>query len=67
MQAVHPRADRHPTGWPRALVSTDAPAHYDYCRAWVDALLDANADIAVVERTIDAYRLDSNAKAALWL
>jgi CheY-like chemotaxis protein len=49
------------------MSSIDAPVHVDHCRAWVDELLDANADMAVVENTIVDYPLDSDAKAALWL
>ena len=36
------------------MSSTDAPVHLDYCRAWADELLGANADMAVVVRAIDA-------------
>jgi CheY-like chemotaxis protein len=50
-----------------SMSSTDTPVHVDYCRGWVDELRDANADMAVVEHTIDDSPPDSDAKAALRL
>lgn len=49
------------------MTRASAPAFFDGCRARVDELLDAHADIGVVELTIDAYALDRDAKDALWL
>jgi hypothetical protein len=47
--------------------SSKATAVFDGCRDRVGKLLDANADMRVVERTIDAYALDRDEKDALWL
>ena len=40
---------------------------YNCCRAEVTALLDARTPVRAVERRIDAFAVDANAKAALWL
>ena len=55
---VHPRASGR---------SSKATAVFDGCLDRVGKLLDANADMRVVERTIDAYALDRDEKDALWL
>jgi hypothetical protein len=47
--------------------SRKATAVFDGCRDRVGELLDARADMGVVERTIDAYALDRDEKDALWL
>lgn len=40
---------------------------YNCCRAEVTALLDARTPVRAVERRIDAFAVDANTKAALWL
>jgi len=40
---------------------------YNCCRAEVTALLDARTPVRAVERRIDAFAVDANSKAALWL
>jgi hypothetical protein len=40
---------------------------YNCCRAEVAALLDARTPVRAVERRIDAFAVDANSKAALWL
>jgi hypothetical protein len=47
--------------------SRKATAVFDGCRDRVEKLLDAHADMGVVESTIDAYALDRDEKDALWL
>jgi hypothetical protein len=49
------------------MSSSDAPVLFDGCRARVDDLLDAHADMGVVERAIDASALGREEKDALWL
>ncbi len=49
------------------MSSTDVPVLFDGCRARVDELLDAHADMGVVERAIDASALNGEEKDALWL
>lgn len=49
------------------MSSTKATAVFDGCRDRVDELLEANADMRVVDSTIDAYALDRDEKDALWL
>jgi hypothetical protein len=49
------------------MTTTGAPIRFDGCRARVDELLDAHADMELVERTIDACVLDRDEKDALWL
>lgn len=48
-------------------MSSDIPASFLSCRAVVCELLEGGADIAEVERTIDAYALERDHKDALWL
>ena len=42
-------------------------SYFDRCRMEIDELLDARADMGLVERTTDAYALDDEEKDALWL
>jgi hypothetical protein len=45
----------------------DAAAVFDGCRERLGELLGEEPDIDVVETAIDAYPLDEEEKAALWL
>jgi len=47
--------------------SAQRPGFFDCCRAGIAELLEADAAIDVLERTIDAYALDREEKAVLWL
>ena len=49
------------------MTTRGAPVSFEVCRARVDELLDARADMELVERTIDACMLDRDARDALWL
>ncbi|MGH2918796.1 MAG: hypothetical protein ACRDLS_09410 [Solirubrobacteraceae bacterium] len=49
------------------MSNTNALVRYDGCRVQVDKLVEARADMGVVERAIESYALDSDEKAALWL
>lgn len=50
------------------MSSPAAPVYFDCCRAQIDELLHAHADMGVVERTIDdTYALDREEKDALWV
>lgn len=64
-----PKGDPHiqPVRPRDSVRSRKATAVFDGCRDRVEELLDARADMGVVERTIDAYALDRDEKDALWL
>jgi len=47
--------------------NSKATAVFDGCRDRVGKLLDAHADMGVVESAIDASALDRDEKDALWL
>lgn len=47
--------------------SSDAEMLFAACRRRVDRVLDADASSEELEHTIDAFPLDCDAKAALWL
>jgi hypothetical protein len=49
------------------MSSRKATAVFNRCRDGVARLLDAHADMGVVERAIDGYALDRDEKDALWL
>lgn len=49
------------------MSAIDATTVFDACRERLQALIGDHADITVVERAIDAYPLDDEEKAALWL
>lgn len=49
------------------MSAIDVAAVYDVCRTGLKDLLGADTDAHVVEATIDAYPLDDEHKAALWL
>jgi hypothetical protein len=49
------------------MTTNGIPLLFDGCRARVDELLDARADMEVVEQEIDACGLDRDEKDALWL
>jgi hypothetical protein len=49
------------------MTTTGIPVAFDGCRARVDELLDARADMEAVERAIDVCVLDRDEKDALWL
>jgi hypothetical protein len=49
------------------MSTTGNPFPFEGCRARVDELLDARADMEVVEQAIDACGLDRDEKDALWL
>jgi hypothetical protein len=49
------------------MTTTGAPVPFDGCRARVDRLFDAHADMELVERAIDACVLDRDEQDALWL
>jgi len=63
------RRDRgaHASTRRRGESGIDAPVLFDGCRARVDELLDAHADMGAVERTIDDTALGREEKDALWL
>jgi hypothetical protein len=64
-----PKGDPHiqPVNPRDSVRSRKATAVFDGCRDGVEKLLDARADMSVVESTIDAYALDRDEKDALWL
>lgn len=49
------------------MSTVDAPPVFDCCRDAVTELVEAGADVDVVERAIETYALDRDEKDALWL
>lgn len=50
------------------MATTGVPVTpFDGYRAWIDELLDARADMELIERAIDGCVLDRDEKDALWL
>lgn len=49
------------------MSTADAPLVFDCCRDAVTELVEAGADLDVVERAIETYGLDRDEKDALWL
>jgi hypothetical protein len=47
--------------------ATGAAVGFEHCRAEVQGLVERRTEIGVVERVIDAYPLDRDERAALWL
>ncbi len=66
-RSAHRVSGPRPGGEGAPMSPPEPASFYNRCRAEVTALLDARTPVRAVERRIDAFAVDANTKAALWL